>query len=234
MLTRIFKKVGRQFQEGLISPVLSRGKQKIFCIGRNKTGTTSLARAFKDLGYPVGNQRKAELLLDDYIRKDFIPIIKYCRSAQVFQDIPFSYPELYKVLDQAYPGSKFILTVRDSPEQWYQSLVRYHSKLFGRGQVPTADDLRKAAYVYPGWIWKANRAVYSTPEDDPYNKEILIQHYLEYNQDVQDYFSDKDCLLTINVSEKGAYQKFCEFIGVKPLADDFPWENKTAQVKAKL
>lgn len=31
-------------------------KAKYFCIGRNKTGTTSLKRAFEDLDYPVGNQ----------------------------------------------------------------------------------------------------------------------------------------------------------------------------------
>ena len=35
----------------------SYGKVKYFCIGRNKTGTTSLKAAFEMLSYPVGNQR---------------------------------------------------------------------------------------------------------------------------------------------------------------------------------
>jgi hypothetical protein len=30
---------------------------KIFCIGLFKTGTTSLKKAFQDLGYTVGDQR---------------------------------------------------------------------------------------------------------------------------------------------------------------------------------
>jgi hypothetical protein len=92
------------------------GKVKVFCIGRNKTGTTSLKRAFEDLGYPVGDQRKAEILTGKhYFDGNFQPIIDYCKTAQVFQDVPFSYPETYKYLDKAYPGGKFILTLRDDP-----------------------------------------------------------------------------------------------------------------------
>lgn len=78
-------------------------KVKYFCIGRNKTGTTSLKRAFEDLGYPVGNQRKAEILTSQYyFDGNFEPIINYCKTAQIFQDVPFSYPEIYKHLDKAY------------------------------------------------------------------------------------------------------------------------------------
>ena len=72
------------------------GKQKIFCIGRNKTGTTSIGRAFVDLGFVVGSERKAEILYDQhYFLGNFDPIIRYCRSAQVFQDVPFSCPDTY-------------------------------------------------------------------------------------------------------------------------------------------
>src|SRR5690606_32146124 len=112
-------------------PIKALGKQKIFCIGRNKTGTTSLAAEFKELGYPVGHQRTAEKLIDYYIANDFQPIIDYCRSAQVFQDAPFSWPETYKYLDEAYPNSLFILSVRDNAEQCYNYLTKFHSKLYG-------------------------------------------------------------------------------------------------------
>ena len=37
------------------------GKQKIFGIGHNKTGTTSLQKAMIDLDYIIGDQRQAEL-----------------------------------------------------------------------------------------------------------------------------------------------------------------------------
>lgn len=37
-------------------------KQKVFCIDRNKTGTTSMAKLFGQLGYKVAPQLPAELL----------------------------------------------------------------------------------------------------------------------------------------------------------------------------
>ncbi len=97
----------------------ARGKPKIFCIGRNKTGTTSLAHTFRDLGFTVGNQRTAEILHDtDYWRGDFTTLIDYCMSAQVFQDVPFSVGETFKHLDVAFPDARFILSIRSSPEVW--------------------------------------------------------------------------------------------------------------------
>lgn len=210
------------------------GKQKIFCIGRNKTGTTSLKESFKDLGFIVGNQRQAELLLNYYKKGDFKPIVKYCKSAQVFQDFPFSFPRTYQEMDMAFPGSKFILTVRDSPEQWYNSVTKFHAKLFGKGQLPSSADLQQAAYVWKGWIWECNRILYETPESDPYKKEMLMAHYEAYNAAVIDYFKDRpNDLLIVNVSETEDYQRFCSFIGVKSDADGFPWENRTSKIDIK-
>lgn len=207
----------------------SNGKVKIFCIGRNKTGTTSLKVAFERLGYPVGNQRKAEILTGrHYFEGNFQPIVNYCTSAQVFQDVPFSYPETYKHLDNAYPGSKFILTIRDDAEQWYQSITRFHAKIYGKnGRIPTVEDLRSAEYVWKGYAYNIIR-VYGTADEDPYNKETMIAQYEQYNREVMEYFKDRpDDLLVINVAEPGAYQKFVEFLGVDSPYDDFPWENKT-------
>jgi hypothetical protein len=208
--------------------LLVRGKKKYFCIGRNKTGTTSLKKAFEDLGFMIGDQRTAELLTDRYYFEGrFEPIVQYCRTAQVFQDVPFSYPDTFKHLDTAYPGSKFILTVRDDAEQWYRSITRYHAKLYGGGMLPTIDDLRNAAYVRKGFMYNVVR-VHGTPVDDPYNRDIMIGHYNRYNQSVKDYFKERSGdLLVINLAENGAYQRFVEFIGVQSVFSNFPWENKT-------
>ncbi|MBL8002779.1 MAG: hypothetical protein JNL05_12550 [Flavobacteriales bacterium] len=202
---------------------------KIFCIGRNKTGTTSLQKAFQDLGYVVGDQRAAELLYDEhYFQRDFHPIIDYCRTAQVFQDVPFSCPYLYVALDQAFPGSKFILSVRDSPEQWYDSAVRFHAKLWGtNGLPPTAEQLRNAMYVRKGWAANLFR-IWGTPEEEPYQKDIAIGHYERHNAAVREYFKFRTAdLLVLNLAEPGSYQKFIEFLGVVSPFDTFPWENRT-------
>lgn len=206
------------------------GKPKIFCIGRNKTGTTSLAKAFTDLGYVVGDQASAERLADQhYFDGRFGPIMDYCKRAQVFQDVPFSWPMTYAQLDKAFPGSKFILTVRNDPEQWYQSITRYHGKLFGlNGRVPpTADDLRRANYVRTGYMYNILR-IHGTTDEDPYNRDIMIAHYERYNREVMAYFADRpQDLLVLNIAEPGAYERFAGFLGETSPYQDFPWENRT-------
>lgn len=118
--------------------LMHRNNPKIFGIGNNKTGTTSLQKAMFDLGYKIGDQRTAELLHKEWSLRNFKPIVEYCKTAEFFQDIPFSKPFTFVALDQAFPNSKFILTVRDNPEQWYNSLVKFHSKLWGKdGRTPT-------------------------------------------------------------------------------------------------
>jgi len=151
-------------------------------------------------------------------------------SAQAFQDIPFSLSFTFQALDQRFPGSKFILTVRDSPEQWYTSLTRFHAALFGKnGQIPTLDDLKAAKKVYPGWAYEAKQLLYETPLDDPYNKEILISSYIAHNEAVREYFRHRPGdLLTLNVAEPGAYDKLCDFLGKPRSGKVFPWENKTS------
>jgi hypothetical protein len=204
------------------------GKKKYFCIGRNKTGTTSLKKAFEDLSYISGDQRSAEWLTDRfYFSGEFEPIIEYCKTAQVFQDVPFSYPDTYKYLDAAFPGSRFILSVRDNAEQWYRSITRFHAKMFGNGKIPTAEDLRNATYVRKGFMYNTVR-IFGTLDDDPYNKEIMVAHYERHNREVMRYFKHRpDDLLIINVAEPGAYKKFIEFLGVDSPCDTFPWENRT-------
>lgn len=218
----------------MVKQVVAQGRvhqatPKIFCVGRNKTGTTSLMKAFQDLGYVVGEQRQAELLYDrHYFTRDFAPIITYCKSAQVFQDVPFSCPYLFVALDQAFPGSKFILTVRDDADQWYSSVTRFHAKLWGtQGAIPTVEQLRAATYVRTGWAYNL-LALYGTTDAEPYHRETLIAHYEKHNAAVRDYFHSRpQDLLEINVSAPDSYRSFVDFLGVGSPFDSFPWENRT-------
>lgn len=209
-----------------------RGKPKIFCVGANKTGTTSLKYAMKELGYVVGLQRTAENLIDDWAKRDFRRMIKYCKSAEFFQDIPFSLDFTYVIMDHVFEDSKFILTVRDSPEQWYNSLVRFHSKKWGKnGEPPTKKQLQDGFYIYKGRPWHVNRLTKTTPEDDPYNKEILIRRYMNHNESIKSYFRHRpDDLLILNVADENAYTDLCNFLGVKEVRDSFPWENRTSEL----
>ncbi len=201
---------------------------KVFCIGRNKTGTTSMAKLFKETGLSVGPQRPAELLVKEWAKNNFNGIIKYVKySGVAFQDVPFSLPGTFKILDKEFPDSKFILTIRDSPEQWYNSLTTFHSKLFGNGNLPTKSDLQKARYVYTGWMWEMNRLIYNTPEDDIYNKTILIKHYNDYNNSVIEYFKNMpEKLLVVNLKEADALKNIGSFLNLNSLPEKIPWENR--------
>jgi len=201
--------------------------EKVFCIGLNKTGTTSLGRALKDLGYTVGDQTAGELLQDEYAARNFTPILKFCTTADAFHDAPFSFPFTYILLDHHFPNAKFILSVRDSAAQWYNSLITFHGNLFANGQVPTKEDLQNAMYRRKGFVWETNRILLNTPEDDIYHRPTLLACYERHNSGVRDYFRYKKNFIEINLSEKGTYPKMCAFLGRRPVNDEFPWLNKT-------
>ena len=107
LITKILKLCRNQINQK-IWELNHANSPKIFGIGNNKTGTTSLSKAMSKLGYKVGNQKIAELLHKDWAQRNFTPIIEYCKTAEFFQDVPFSKPFTFIVLDQAFPNSKFI------------------------------------------------------------------------------------------------------------------------------
>jgi hypothetical protein len=203
-------------------------RTKVFCIGQNKTGTTSLKHAFIDFGFRVNDQRIAESLIDDYLNGNFKTIISYCRYYDFFQDIPFSCLNTFKELDAAYPNSKFILTIRDSDDQWYKSLTKFHAKLLGNGNIPTSDILKNHPYRYKGWFYKAVIDYYGTSQEDPYDEKLLKLMYHRHNMAALKHFENRPSdFLVLNLAEKGSYLKLCEFLQLEPLYQEFPWKNKT-------
>lgn len=204
-------------------------KSKIFCIGLNKTGTTTLEKVLKDFDYKLGNQRNGELLFKDWYKRDFRSVISLSKTAEAFQDAPYSFPFTFIALDQYFPNAKFILTVRDSPEQWYNSLLRFHSKLWADGtNAPSAENLKNAKYIYKGFAYESIKAMFKTSDNDPYNKEILLDYYNNHNYQVIEYFRSRpEKLVVINVSDDNDYIRLCDFLNKEPIHKTFPWENKT-------
>ena len=214
----------RRRREGL-------GVQKIFCIGRNKTGTTSLARALHGLGYRIGNQWRGESLLEDWARRDFRRIIALCRTADAFQDVPFSLDYTFQAADRVFPGSRFILTVCDSADQWYASLTAFHTRIVGSGRLPTADDLK--AYRFrdgklTGYLWRIAQLVYGVDESTLYDREIYVSHYARHNERVMDYFRHRgDDLLVINLRQQDAMARLCDFLDVPYAGQAMPHLNRS-------
>jgi Sulfotransferase domain len=188
-------------------------KGKVFCIGQNKTGTTSMAAILANAGFRVAPQQPAEKMLNDWKKRNFRNIIEFCKKYDAFQDVPFSFDYTFQALDGAFPKSKFILTVRDSTEQWYESTVRFHSKRLGLNEIPTARHLMEDPGVWKGWVWEAFKANYGVREGNPFDREILCHHYEEYNHRVCKYFENRsEDFLIINLSNSDASRQLSSFL----------------------
>src|SRR6478609_6913841 len=107
---------------------------KIFCIGLNKTGTRSLSDALELLGYRSlhwgGRDQATALRRGPEIRMaveralaDGRPLLEDIEDADAYSDI-LALSTNFDVLDRQYPGSKFILTVRDL-DDWLDSRRRH-------------------------------------------------------------------------------------------------------------
>ena len=95
---------------------------RIFGIGMHKTGTTSLARALRILGYDSAHwksPRWAKNIWREMVSGERSPTLE---RHYALCDLPIAI--LYRQLDAAYPGSKFILTTR-AEDGWLRS-VRNH------------------------------------------------------------------------------------------------------------
>ena len=210
-------------------------RPKIFCIGQNKTGTTSLKFAFEMLGFKVGNHEIAGLFLDDWAKRDFSRLIRFCERADAFQDIPFSINFTYQALDQAFPNAKFILTIRNSAEEWYQSWVRFTNKFCGKenNALPTVEDLQQHPYIYQGFMWRFHQLNYgvglTVDKSLLFDRQLYINYYHQYNQNVINYFRYRpQDLLILNLADNSNnMEKLCNFLGVQYQGQIMPHDNKS-------
>jgi hypothetical protein len=169
--------------------ILSNKHPKVFCLGFHKTGTTSLEILLQNMGYQVASPYKNwdPRLTKMFEAGDLAELKGLTEKFDAFQDAPWFL--FYKEFDQWYPGSKFILTVRDS-HSWWKSFANYfrdeHKPLF--------------KYMY-GF-------------DNPIgHKDVFIKHFEDHNRKVVDYFKNRPSdLLVIEISGSDALQKTTAFL----------------------
>ena len=173
--------------------------QKIFCIGLNKTGTSTLADALRILGLNVDEFSK-ELLEDVINRRDFSGIHKRINQHDAFQDWPW--PLIYKELDEFYPESLFILSERRSPITWLESL-KAHSL-----RTDPNNHCRKLAYGF------------NYPHED---EDYHIKFYINHNQEAKNHFKERSHkLLTMCIEKNDGWRKLCEFLDLAEPEAKFP------------
>lgn len=204
---------------------------KVFCIGHNKTGTTSLEAVLKNFGYKIGDQWDAEILLGDWVMRDFRRIIEYCKTADAFQDVPFSLDYTYQALDNVFPNAKFILTVRNNADEWYESVVRFYKKIIGVSSELIPEQLKQYQGGNDrGWLWRFQQYVYGATEETLFDKNLYKAYYENHNAQIVEYFKYRpDDLLVLNLSDPSAMRALCKFLGVKYTGQVMPHLNKSKE-----
>lgn len=186
---------------------------KVFGVGLNKTGTTSLKLCFQTLGITPCSQTRltgrtglVERLLEN---RDWEPVLRYATAFRAFEDRPWNMWDAYRRLDERFPGSLFILTERD-PESWWRSVQHW-----------TTAVKRNASEVYCRHL--------EVPQLD---RQDCIAAFLRYNQKVREYFEGRRNLLVMNMEAGDGWELICSFLGEPTPDQPFPHANRQTYTAA--
>jgi glycosyltransferase involved in cell wall biosynthesis len=185
-------------------------RPRIFGIGLNKTGTSSLHAALDLLGFQSLHwggpaiRRLVEASL-----ADGRPLLsRLDQRFDAFSDIQ-ALSTSFEQLDQQYPGSRFVLTVRPI-DDWIESRRRHVE----------ANQARQAGGAYDGEFLTV---------DEPAWREQWEEHVAR----VRSYFAGRDDFLEIDLSDGGGWDPLCDLLGVAAPAEPFPWANRDAGREAR-
>lgn len=182
---------------GSEAPPKSSLSRKIFGVGMQRTGTTSMTRALQMLGF-----KSAHFPAELWEEKS-APVLYECEA---FFDNPI--PLLYKKLDRRCPGSKFILTVRDE-DRWLESCEFLFTK--------KRDDY---GFDESERIQEMHHALYG---QNHFTEEVFRQAFRRHNREVKEYFSDRqDDLLVLDIRQDDKWIALCSFLDVEHPGEPFP------------
>jgi hypothetical protein len=194
--------------------------RQVFGIGLSKTGTTSLTRALQVLGYRTKHFPFFHL---DFSKRHLALNLKKISRWEALTDTPIPY--FYKQLDETFPGSKFVLTVRDLGA-WLRSCARHH---VWPGTYVHDKAVGSARYVRS--VLQLHRALYGTVSFD---EQTFREHYQRHVDGVIDYFKARpQDLLVIDIERGEGWDRLCPFLGKEIPAAPFPRANIGARKRPK-
>lgn len=224
-----------------VSPqvIANKSFNKIFCIGYNKTGTTTLEATLGMYGYNMPSQRDQEIRLSKNVfETNYTEFISFVDKYDAFQDMPFSQGLTFVAADALFPNSKFILSIRDS-DDWYRSLINFTRNKYGV-DLENIDEkviLEKFNYLYKFYDYENKKRLLTTFEGlekvvdwtNLFNKEYYIEMYERRNNEIKKYFMNApEKLLIIDVAREPTTARLCEFLGIpKNFVIKMPHRNRS-------
>jgi Sulfotransferase domain/N-terminal domain of galactosyltransferase len=199
--------VTKNFMEETVT--LSPVPTRIFGIGLHKTATTSLHKALTILGYDSAHWKNAHWAKAIWDQMNQFGFSRTLEKSYALCDLPI--PLLYESLDIAYPGSKFILTVRNE-DDWLNSVSRHWSD---------ANAFRNQWDADP-FTHQVHTVLYGRRKFDA---EIMLARYRRHNAEVRQYFTDRPSdLLVMNMDEYN-WQGLPRFFGMSCPEKPYPMAN---------
>ena len=145
---------------------------KVVGIGLPKTGTTTLGYCFRRFGF---KHRTYDMDLALQVKRNQLePVLEEATKFESFEDWPWF--AVYRELDQRFPNSKFILTLRKDTDTYVASLKRHHER----------EGIRREGFVKPHW-WNEVHGV----EPTAWDYEKSAQRYQMHNREVLEYFGNR-------------------------------------------
>ena len=176
-------------------------QMKIFGIGLSRTGTMSLHHALIILGY------RSHFVFDG--EEDIS--MELSKKFDAFTHTPLA--SVYKELDQRFPNSKFILTVRKDRENWLNSCEQQ-----GKLVVKKSAALKKVL-----------QRTYGT---ETFDLEKYSSAYDQHLKDVIQYFAHRENdLLILDICGGEGFEKLCPFLGKSITMQPFPQKNSISSLR---
>lgn len=192
---------------------------RIFGIGMHKTATTSLHLAMKILNFDSAHWVSAHWAKAIWTEMKAFGKSLTLEKSYHLCDLPI--PILFKELDAAYAGSKFILTMLDE-ENWVKAAQIHwsHKNRF------------RASWDSDPFSHQIHQAVYGQRHFD---REVFLARYRRHNAEVLEYFKDRpDDLLVMKMNEGAGWKELCGFVGKAIPNVPYPHGNPDGGVNASL
>ena len=169
---------------------------RIFGIGMHKTATTSLDRALKTLGYDSAHWKTAHWAKAIWQEMTTQEKSLTLEQSYALSDLPITM--LYKELDLAYPGSKFILTIRGETS-WLESIKNHWDS--------TKNPFREC-WDHDPFTHFVHKQLYGRRDFDP---EVFLDRYRRHNSEVLEYFKGRSNDLLVLWDHN--WPQLCQFLG---------------------
>ena len=200
---------------------------KIICVGIGKTGTTSISKALRHLGYTVFDWEEQVFDFQDHWVDVFqngaqLDVKRVYQHADGVVDAPGNF--FWEEILEAYPDSKVILSEREE-DSWLKSLGNqlqvFEAVISRRFLAVLSPTSRKQIF----FLYSHLTAILGSA--DPKSACVLRTRYRMHNHRVKSLVPSEK-LLVYNV--KQGWKPLCDFLGCEVPTVAFPHENVKGEI----